>query len=258
MRTMQAGDYSELARNYCNRPAYSHVVLDAIVRYMGLNHGTRPSVVEVGAGTGKLTRMLLERGMNVAAVEPNDAMRGEGIKYTAGMGVHWIKGTGENTTLADGVADWAVMASSFHWTDPAKSLPEFFRILKPGGYLTVMWNPRDLERSDIERKIEARIAEIAPLIKRRSSGGKKYTETIADTLVSTGHFADVLFMEARHEETMTRERYLGVWMSVNDVRAQAGEEGWARIVGAIEQELGTAGEVVIPYLTRAWTARKAR
>lgn len=257
MRTMQAGDYTELARHYHNRPAYSPVVLDAIVRYMSLNHGTRPSVVEVGAGTGKLTLMLLERGMSVTAVEPNDAMRGEGIKYAFGTDVRWVKGTAEITGLADGVADWVVMASSFHWTDPAKSLPEFSRILKPGGHLTVMWNPRDLERSDLERRVDARIAEIAPRIKRRSSGGKKYTETMADTLISTGHFADVLFMEARHEEAMTRERYLGVWMSVNDVRAQAGEDGWARIVAAIEQEMETAGEILIPYLTRAWTARKA-
>jgi ubiquinone/menaquinone biosynthesis C-methylase UbiE len=256
MNTTQAGDYSRLARYYGNRPAYSPVLIEAIVGYAGLNHGTRPSVVEVGAGTGKLTRMLLERRMDVTAVEPNDAMRAEGIRYTDGMGVRWIGGTGEQTGLADGVADWVVMASSFHWTDPAKSLPEFSRILKPGGYLTVMWNPRDLDRSDLDRRIEARIAEIAPHIERRSSGAKRYTETMADTLVFTGHFAGVLFMEARHEERMTRERYLGIWMSVNDVRAQAGEEGWARILAAIEQELNGAGEVVIPYLTRAWTARK--
>lgn len=82
-------------------------------------------VVEVGAGTGKLTRMLWDFGMQVLAVEPNDNMREEGIKYTKETNIKWQKGSGEATGVESNFADWVIMASSFHWTDPKKSLPEF-------------------------------------------------------------------------------------------------------------------------------------
>lgn len=89
----------------------------------------------MGAGTGKLTKMLGEMfECQIDAIEPNDNMREEGRKFTQNLSnISWHQGSGEETRMKDNQADWVIMASSFHWTDPKKSLPEFNRILTGGG-----------------------------------------------------------------------------------------------------------------------------
>lgn len=253
---MKHGDFTELARNYVHRPAYSERLLTALLKYMDYEKKKAFKVADVGAGTGKLTRMLLDLGLDVTAVEPNDAMREEGKSYTGDYAVEWIKGSGEHTALNDESADWAVMASSFHWTDPRLSLPEFHRILKPDGFFTVMWNPRNVAASELHTRIENRIHEIAPNIQRVSSGSKENTKKWENVLTSTGHFREVIFMEVDHVETMTVDRYMGIWHSVNDIRVQAGEDKWNEILNAIEHEIKDMGLLEVPYKIRAWTARK--
>ena len=129
---MKQGDFTEVAKHYHNRPAYSEMLLEKLIACV--NDEKKPikdlNIVEVGAGTGKLTQVLAGLGCNVLAIEPNDNMRQEGIKATEGMNVKWQKGSGEQTGVDSHYADWVIMASSFHWTDPKKSLPEFARILK--------------------------------------------------------------------------------------------------------------------------------
>lgn len=132
---MKHGDFTELAKHYHNRPAFSEFLLKKLVACV--NDGNRDidslRVVEVGAGTGKLTKMLDALGLQVVAVEPNDNMRNEGMAYTKNSKVHWRKGCGEYTGVESNSADWVIMANSFHWTDPSKSLPEFRRILDSSG-----------------------------------------------------------------------------------------------------------------------------
>ena len=252
---MKQGDFTRLAKDYVNRPGYSLAVLEKLSVYTGV--GKNGSVIaDVGAGTGKLTENLLELGYeNIIAVEPNDAMREEGVKSTNEKKISWIKGSGEDTGLANNSVDWVFMASSFHWTDPEKSLPEFKRILKPGGFLTVLWNPRDLDDNPLQKKIEALIHEWVPGIKRVSSGSARYTKGIEEKLIFTNDFKDVFFFEAGHEILMTRERYIGAWRSVNDVQAQAGKEKFEMIIKAIEKEVEDVSMIVMPYKTRSWTAK---
>uniref|UniRef100_UPI003A8ABBB0 class I SAM-dependent methyltransferase n=1 Tax=Helicobacter ganmani TaxID=60246 RepID=UPI003A8ABBB0 len=231
-------------------------------------------IVEVGAGTGKLTKMLSEFGMQVLAVEPNDEMREEGIAYTKDTNIKWQKGSGEETGVQSGIADWVIMASSFHWTDPKKSLPEFARILKNsaaqngsahtsthntsagGGYFTAIWNPRNILEGSVFYEIEQEIKNIVPELARVSSGTqnvKKWEEI----LVSTGDFTDCFFMECDYIEIMDKARYLGAWHSVNDIQAQAGEQRWKKILEMIESKISHLQTLEIPYKIRAWTARKS-
>ena len=81
---MRQGDFTQVAKYYHNRPAYSAMLLEKLIRC--INDSNKPlqslQIVEVGAGTGKLTKMLANFGLQVVAVEPNDNMREEGIKYT--------------------------------------------------------------------------------------------------------------------------------------------------------------------------------
>lgn len=253
---MKQGDFTTLAKSYHNRAGYSETVLKMLGKFTGAFDQKDFLVADVGAGTGKLTENLLELGLHCVAVEPNDSMREEGKKYTQKFSVEWRKGSGEETGLQSGSANWLLMASSFHWVDHTKGLPEFYRVLKSNGYFTALWNPRDLESSELHSRIEKRIHDIAPDIKRVSSGSDKYTEGLFEKLVSTGHFVDPIFVEGKHEVAMSKDRYMGAWRSVNDIQAQAGPDKFERIMLAIEDEIKNLDEVIVPYKTRAWTARR--
>lgn len=284
---MKQGDFTEVAKHYHNRPAYSVMLLDKLIKCV--NDTNKPldklRVVEVGAGTGKLTKILADDfGMNIRAVEPNDSMREEGKNYTKDSNISWCKGSGEDTGIESSSADWVIMASSFHWTDPKKSLPEFARILddnyyhnvannadngggggKPyqnsstqnkAAYFTAIWNPRHIAEDSIFHEIETEIKNIVPELTRVSSGTqnvKKWEEI----LVSTGHFKDCFFMECDYLEVMSKERYLGAWHSVNDIQAQAGQKRWQQILSMIESKIANLDEIAIPYKIRAWSVRKA-
>ena len=98
-------------------------------------------VIDLGAGTGKLTRGLLALGHRVRAVEPLPEMRAELEKAAPGARV--LEGSAEAIPLPEGSADAITCAQSFHWFDHAKALPEVARVLRPGGRLALVWNSRD-------------------------------------------------------------------------------------------------------------------
>lgn len=250
---IKQGDFSALAKSYINRPGYSLDILKSLAKYVGYSDSFQ--IADVGAGTGKLTENLLSLGCSVSCVEPNQAMREEGKRLTESLGATWYPGSGEQTGLADESVDWVFMASSFHWTDPGKSLPEFYRILRPGGHFTALWNPRDLNRCPVQARIDRRIREMVPTLKRKSSGSAKYTQGLEKTLVSTGHFEKVYFLEGAFDVAMSKERYMGAWRSVNDIQAQAGAEGFEAVMTMIEAEIAHLDQVMMPYLTRSWTVK---
>ena len=256
---MKQGDFTQLAAQYHNRPGYSLPALKMIAFLAG--HAQKPQfrVADVGAGTGKLTENLTELGLHGDAVEPNDAMRAEGQKlFQNNSSFLWRKGSAESTTLESNGYDWLLMGSSFHWTNAPVALKEFQRALKPGGYFTAIWNPRDLERSDLQMEIESEIRQLVPSLKRVSSGSKQYTSDLEKTLITDGFFKDVIFIEAQHEVVMTKERYMGAWRSVNDIRAQAGEETFKKVLEMIEEKIANVPNVVVPYKTRAWTVQSTK
>src|SRR5262249_31451660 len=103
---------------------------------------SRPSrVVDLGAGTGALTRLLVERADEVVAVEPDDRMRA--VLAEQVPGARAVEGRGEAIPLPDGVADAVFASSSWHWMDPVATLTEVARVLVPGGTLGAMWTGPD-------------------------------------------------------------------------------------------------------------------
>ncbi len=121
-----AWDYTELAQAYLQRPDYAADAVDEIVACPGLEPGAQ--VCDMGAGTGKLTLPLLERGMTVTAVEPNDAMRTLGIQQTNNRpGITWVEGTAEKHGLPHDSFQLVTFGSSFTVTrrPEANARPDF-------------------------------------------------------------------------------------------------------------------------------------
>lgn len=97
---MELGDFSKLAKDYINRTGYSQNVLSVLKNHIEACNGKITMIADVGAGTGKLTADLCDLGLCGYAVEPNDAMRAEGLKlFAQNSSFQWSKGAAENTGL---------------------------------------------------------------------------------------------------------------------------------------------------------------
>jgi len=252
-----AGDFSGLANEYAeHRPDYCPSVLNAL---LGLLEKPAAEVdfVDIGAGTGIWTRMVHARGVrSCTAVEPNDDMRSRGQRDSRAAGVAWHAGSAERTGLAAASCDWLTMASSFHWTDFDAALGEFRRVLRPGGRFTALWNPRLLEVNPLLVEIEAHLATLAPDLRRVSSGRSGVTETLTERLWQSPGLDDVVYLEGRHVIAMSRERYLGAWRSVNDIRVQLGPARFAEFLSYVEDRIAAVEVIEATYLTRAWSVRR--
>jgi SAM-dependent methyltransferase len=98
-------------------------------------------VLDLGAGTGKLTRQLCDRGLDVVAVEPSAGMREQ--LALAVPEARLLAGTAEHIPLDDRSVDAVLVAQAWHWIDAERALPEVARVLVPGGWLGLLWNIRD-------------------------------------------------------------------------------------------------------------------
>ena len=117
------------------RPPYPPEALDWL-----LPPGAR-RVLDLGAGTGKLTRELVARGLDVVAVEPLEGMRAELSRVLPDTPV--LDGSAEHIPLPDGSVDAVLAAQAWHWVTPQRAAPEVARVLRPGGTLGLVWNERD-------------------------------------------------------------------------------------------------------------------
>ena len=256
---MELGDFSKLAKDYVNRTGYSETVLKVLKNHIQATNGRIGTTADLGAGTGKLTENLINIGMTGYAVEPNDAMRLEGIRLLGEEGAfRWSKGTAEQTGLPDNSVDWVLMGSSFHWTDAKSALEEFHRILRPGGFFTAIWNPRNIEGIPFHMGIENEIRAMAPDLKRVSSGSRSNMQGMEEKLLSGPYFGELFLVEGRHEAHMSKERYMGAWRSVNDIHAQVGDTLFEGILNMIEMKIKDMDEITVPYISRAFTVRSTK
>ena len=139
-RKAQAASFGAAATTYERaRPSYPAEAIDWL-----LPPGAQ-RVLDLGAGTGKLTRGLLGRGPGIVAVEPSAGMRDQLARVLTGVTV--LAGTAEQIPLADHAVDAVLVAQAWHWVDPVRAVPEAARVLTPGGRLGLLWNIRD-ERAD--------------------------------------------------------------------------------------------------------------
>jgi len=130
-----------------SRPSYPAAALSCIVGRAHLGPGRR--AVDLAAGTGKLTRLLVPSGAEVVAVEPVAAMRAELARAVPGVEV--VDGTAEAIPLPDASVAAVTVAQAFHWFDAEPALREMRRVLEPGGCLVLTWNTRDRRHDWVRR-----------------------------------------------------------------------------------------------------------
>jgi SAM-dependent methyltransferase len=121
------------------RPGYPDEAVAWVADRLDLRPGR--TVLDVGAGTGKLSRQLMGTGAEVIAVEPGNAMRAELVR--AVPGVQALRGSAEDLPLADCSADAVAVGQAFHWFRPDEAVPEIHRVLRKGGAIALVWNARD-------------------------------------------------------------------------------------------------------------------
>jgi len=136
---------SKVADYVASRPNYPAALLDAL-RALACTAPNGGCVADIGAGTGLLTRGLLERGLKVFAVEPNAAMRAaadENLRHFSDY--QSLDGGAESMPLPDASIDLITAAQAFHWFDADAARAEFLRVLKPHGQVALIWNDRETD-----------------------------------------------------------------------------------------------------------------
>lgn len=146
--------FSDRVENYVRyRPGYPREVLDLLRGECGLQ--PHHIVSDIASGTGMFTRVLLENGNSVFAVEPNTEMREMGAhELEAYPRLVSIAGTAEETTLRSGSVDFVTAAQAAHWFELSRARAEFARILRPEGWCVLIWNERRTESAPFLRDYE--------------------------------------------------------------------------------------------------------
>lgn len=137
--------FSDRVENYIRyRPGYPAEALDMLKRECGL--ASSHVIADIASGTGIWTRMLLGNGNRVYAVEPNVDIRQAGERLLSEFAnFRSVNGSAEATTLRDASVDFVTSAQAAHWFDRKRTRNEFVRILKPSGWLVLLWNEREVD-----------------------------------------------------------------------------------------------------------------
>jgi SAM-dependent methyltransferase len=236
-----AQGFDRAARDYDRgRPGYPAAAIELLCDRLGVRPDRR--LLDVGAGTGKLTRELAARGAEVVAVEPTAGMRRE--LHAALPDVEVLAGTAEAVPLPDASVDAITAAQAFHWFDVDRALPELHRVLRPDGVLGVVFNRRDLT-TPVQAALDAMLAE------DRGDTPSWATHDWTASLGGSAWFAPAETHGFPHVQRLDVEAFLARVTSISFV-AQLPDAARERVVAGAER-LFTAhavdGRVAMHYVT---------
>lgn len=223
------------------RPDYPAAAIAAISDRCGLRPGR--TVLDLAAGTGKLTRLLVPTGAAVLAVEPVPEMRAELERRVRGIAV--LAGTAERIPLADRYVDGVAVGQAFHWFDADVALREIHRVLKPGGAVALIWNARD-ERDALQAALSEIIDPLAGDTPRRKERNWKVL------LVESGLFERTERLLFEHVQLLDEQGVVDRVTSISFIAAAA--PGVRTDVEARVQALvaDTAAPIRLPYMTELY------
>ncbi len=218
------------------RPGYAPEAVQWLCRELALGPGR--TVLDVAAGTGKLTRELVPSGATVVAVEPVPAMRAvlERVVPEATA----LDGTAEALPVADGSVDAIVVASAFHWFDAPAAAAEFHRVLRPGGRLALLWNRRRLDQP-LQRAVDEMIGPYRRRPPRPSREGWR------EPLESGGLFQPAAEREVPFEQVLDADRFVDRFTSISYVAALPDREREAVVERLRELAAGAGRPIRLGY-----------
>lgn len=210
-------------------------------------------VIELGAGTGKLTRAIAVLGVRVVAVEPDPRM----LAVLREHGLEGVEGTAEAIPVGAGEADAVLAGSALHWFDLDAALPEFHRVLRPGGCLAFGWNHRDERHPTIAAMSEV-IYTSRP--SRQTSGWRRRDWPAA--VVTGGLFGDVEHTLVEHVHELPREALEDHLLSYSGLAALSEDEHRRLLaeVGEIldaDPSLHDRERLQLPFVVDAYRATRA-
>ena len=224
------------------RPSYPEELLDF------LPVARDATVLDLGAGTGKLTRVLARRYAHVVAVEPLDGMRG--ILERVVPGVEALPGSAERIPLDDVSVDAVFAAQAFHWFDHDRAIPEIARVLRPGGVLALVWNGPDESRPN--PLPPAYVEYLQELRRERSTLDRMPSWR---ELVARGPFGETHEEAVPHEHVLDRAGQLENARSVSWIASRDPDER-ERVVARLG-ELLPEGTYAVPNLANVLWARRS-
>jgi SAM-dependent methyltransferase len=231
------------------RPGFPPDVIVALVRACGIEAGSR--VVDLAAGTGKLTRALIPSGAAMTAVEPVEGMRRVFAEQLPGVPVR--AGTAEAMPLEDGSADAVVASQAFHWFDPVAAPREIHRVLRTDGALGLVWHVRD--------ESVPWVAELTNLMEPYRGDTPSYrTGNWRVGLDASDQFTPLERMEFRYDQPMTLDGLADRVLSVSFMAALPADErrtAEERLRGLAATDPALAGRetFVLPYRTDVFVCR---
>lgn len=229
------------------RPSYPSEALKVLQDTVG-NH-EEVSVIDIGAGSGQLTRLLAEHGYRTCAVEPSKAMRSalESQPWVKETKTRVVEGLAEDTGLPPQQADLITWAQCFHWFDTPQATEEAARLLRPGGVAAALWNQLDVRKPWVHRL--TRIMRSGDVLARQKPPdlGPKFTDP-RGTIVE---WTDIQTPEQVMELGRTRSSYL-----------RSSPDGRLKMQGNLHwylyERLGFHPHepIELPYRTFIWTATR--
>lgn len=242
-------DYTDLANAYLQRPDYSKSAVEAMLSICKQEKGSK--VCDMGAGVAHLTLLLAENSLSVDAVEPNNAMRHNGMKRTESLSnVKWHEGTGEESHQPENYFDLVTFGSSFNVCNRQLALKETARILKPKGWFSCMWNHRVLDdniQKEIEKIIKSHIV---------TYGYGTRREDQTQIINESGLFGPVIQVKAPVVHQQTIAQCVEAWQSHATLQRQS-KDRFNKIIKDIENYLKSLKSdiVQIPYITNIWISQ---
>ena len=207
--------FGRAARDYeLGRPGWPEPLLDEVAGEVGL--GAESPVLDLAAGTGKLTRLLVPRFGRVVAVEPDEAMLD--VLAEVVPEAEALHGSGEHIPLDDAEVDCVFVAEAFHWFASDAVVAEIARVLRPRGGLVVLWNTRMNHDPPFPQEARRLVEEAidrggAPGLSRVLSGA--WREPLA-----RARFEELRARQADREETVSRDERIAFILSVSSIASQ--------------------------------------
>ena len=222
-----------------SRPGYAPTALAWLAERIGIGPGRR--VLDLAAGTGKLTRQLLALGAEVVAVEPGDGMRGVLLRVVPSA--ETLAGSAEAIPLPAAAVDAVTVGQAFHWFRTEEALSEIHRVLRPGGALALLWNEWDRD-DPLQRAVDELVSALRPARREEESPGWRVA------VEASPLFGPLEERDFRHTRTLDADRLVD-WVSSTSPVASAHAAVQERVEDQV-RALAGHGPLELTIMTRVY------